>query len=32
MDEKKKTKVKRTIRTGVRMYQPGEPIDWAKAY
>ena len=25
-------KVKRTIRTGVRVYQPGEPIDWAKAY
>ena len=25
-------KVKRTIRTGVRMYQPGESIDWTKAY
>jgi hypothetical protein len=25
-------KVKRTIRTGVRVYQPGESIDWAKAY
>ena len=25
-------KVKRSIRAGVRMYQPGEPIDWTKAY
>ena len=25
-------KVKRTIRTGVRVYQPGESIDWSKAY
>lgn len=25
-------KVKRTIRTGVRVYQSGEPIDWTKAY
>jgi hypothetical protein len=25
-------KVKRTIRTGVRVYQPGESIDWANAY
>ena len=25
-------KVKRSIRAGVRVYQPGEPIDWAKAY
>lgn len=25
-------KVKRTIRTGVRVYQPGESVDWTKAY
>jgi len=25
-------KVKRTIRAGVRVYQLGESIDWAKAY
>ena len=25
-------KVKRAIRTGVRVYQPGEPIDWKTAY
>ena len=25
-------KVKRAIRTGVRIYQPGESIDWKKAY
>ena len=25
-------KVKRTIRTGVRVYQSGESIDWTKAY
>ena len=25
-------KVKRAIRTGVRVHQPGEPIDWANAY
>jgi hypothetical protein len=25
-------KVKRTIRTGVRVYQPGESINWTKAY
>ena len=25
-------KVKRSIRAGVRVYQPGEPIDWSKAY
>ena len=24
--------VKRTIRAGVRVYQPGESIDWTKAY
>ena len=24
--------VKRAIRTGVRVHQPGEPIDWANAY
>ena len=25
-------RVKRAIRTGVRVYQPGESIDWTKAY
>ena len=25
-------KVKRTIRTGVRVYQPGESVDWANTY
>lgn len=25
-------KVKRSIRTGVRVYQPGESINWTKAY
>ena len=25
-------KVNRTIRTGVCVHQPGEPIDWAGAY
>ena len=25
-------KVKRAIRTGIRVHQPGEPIDWAGAY
>jgi len=25
-------KVKRSIRAGVRVYQPGESVDWTKAY
>lgn len=25
-------KVRRAIRTGVRVYQPGESIDWEKVY
>lgn len=25
-------RVKRTIRTGVHVYQPGESVDWANAY